>query len=81
MTNPLNDTSRWTVTASRFETPQFLRDAMDDLVEEFAASLPEDSPALGLWRSLPKPPKPGVEAPSTPYTLDHIFALRPGWWI
>ncbi|WP_179475354.1 hypothetical protein [Mycolicibacterium vinylchloridicum] len=80
MTNPFDDTSRWTVMASRFETPQFLLEAMDNLMEEFIASLPEDSPALEFWRSLPKPPRDGVEAPSAPYTLDHIFTLRPGFW-
>lgn len=73
MTDFLNDQSRWTVLASRMETPQIIRDTLDKMMTEFIASLPKDSPALALWRSLPKP---GAEAPSTPYTVDPIFTFR-----
>tara|TARA_B100001989_G_scaffold136926_1_gene96999 strand:+ start:615 stop:830 length:216 start_codon:yes stop_codon:yes gene_type:complete len=65
MTNTFDDTSRWTIFASRFDTPQILREAMDEMFDEFIASLPEDSPALALYHLLPKPPESGAEVPST----------------
>lgn len=80
MTNFLDDDSRWTVLSARMETPDFVRRTMADLMADFVASLPEGSPALALWRSLPRPPKPGAEAPSGPYTIDSVFTFRPGFW-
>ena len=38
---------------------------MDEMFDEFIASLPEDSPALALYHLLPKPPESGAEVPST----------------
>ena len=59
MTNIFEDTSRWVTLSARMETPAVIREAMDDMMADFIASLPEDSPALALWHLLPKTPKPG----------------------
>ena len=66
MTNPFDDTSRWAMLSGRMETPAVIREAMADMMDDFIASLPEDSPALALWHRLPKPPNYRAEAPSDP---------------
>lgn len=52
----LNDTSRWTLMASRFETSDFVRDAMKQMMSEWLATLPPDDPAKLLWAVLPQAP-------------------------
>jgi hypothetical protein len=69
MTNPLEDESRWTLMGSRFETPDFIREAMNRMMAEFIESLPVDDPARQLWNVLPKAPGWGGDQDCA-YTLD-----------
>lgn len=53
----MNDDSKWITVSSRYETPAIIRESMDRMMEDFAASLPADSLARILYETLPKPPR------------------------
>lgn len=57
MNAPFDDTTRWSLLGSRFETPQFITDEIDRMFEEWIESLPIDDPTRLLWYTLPKPPR------------------------
>lgn len=56
MSNPLDDTSRWTMLNARREMPEFIRDGMRDMMHDFLRSLPADAPARLVWAALPQAP-------------------------
>lgn len=58
LTNPLEDTSRWTILFSRFEPNWDAYEELGAMIDEQMEQRPVDDPVQLLWYMLPKAKRP-----------------------